>query len=244
MRSSGFVVRKFRSAALERAFRMDYARRFAGQRRLAATIFTLLWIYLSVRDMWRLDTLDPSNLYHIAYLRFAAAMGMAVPVWLLWGRRALDERWAVGLLFVWTLSCWFATLRLIEVVPVDFAWRAVFPILTLVLFMIFTSYRLRAITATWLVGLCVVMFHLTLYLWPRGHVTTQWADWISRGTMIPMTYLIGVVVSIPLERAARREFMSRRTLRAAKARVEAQNERMRELIKEKERFFSSAYHDI
>ncbi|CAN7313558.1 hybrid sensor histidine kinase/response regulator [Caballeronia sp. LjRoot34] len=66
-----------------------------------------------------------------------------------------------------------------------------------------------------------------------------------------MTYAIGAVVSIPLERAARREFMSRRTVRAAKARVEAafrivnqKNERMNELIKEKGRFFSSAYHDI
>ena len=45
--------------------------------------------------------------------------------------------------------------------------------------------------------------------------------------------------------------MYRRTLRAAKARVEAasraineQNKRMQELVKEKERFFSSAYHDI
>jgi len=59
-----------------------------------------------------------------------------------------------------------------------------------------------------------------------------------------MTYLVGVVFSIQLERAARREFMAGRRLQAAKARVEAQNERMKELVKEKERFFSSAYHDI
>ena len=246
MRLSDLVVRKFGSTALERAFRMDYARRYAGQRRLAATIFTLLWIFFSVRDLWRLDQLDPSNVYHyhIAYLRLAAAVGMAVPVWLLWGPRGFDERWAVRLLCVWTLSCWFTQLRMMDVVPVDVAWRAVFPILTFAFFVIFTSFRLRAITATWLVGLCVVTFHLTLYLWPRGHVATQWADWVSRGSMVPMTYLVGVVFSIQLERAARREFMSGRRLQAAKARVEAQNERMKELVKEKERFFSSAYHDI
>ncbi|CAN7714218.1 hybrid sensor histidine kinase/response regulator [Caballeronia sp. LjRoot34] len=64
-------------------------------------------------------------------------------------------------------------------------------------------------------------------------------------------YLAGIVVCIQFERAARREFVFRRTLRAAKARVEAaslvvnqQNERMREIVREKERFFSSAYHDI
>jgi signal transduction histidine kinase len=64
-------------------------------------------------------------------------------------------------------------------------------------------------------------------------------------------YLAGIVVCIQFERAARREFVFRRSLRAAKARIEAasrlvnqQNERMGELVKEKERFFSSAYHDI
>ncbi|WP_158608985.1 hybrid sensor histidine kinase/response regulator [Paraburkholderia sp. RAU2J] len=64
-------------------------------------------------------------------------------------------------------------------------------------------------------------------------------------------YLAGIVVCIQFELAARREFVFRRTLRAAKARVDAasrvikqQNERMREVVREKERFFSSAYHDI
>ncbi|CAE6705717.1 hypothetical protein R69608_02145 [Paraburkholderia nemoris] len=44
MRSSGLRVRRFSSAAQERAFRWDYARRFSGQRRLAITIFTALWV--------------------------------------------------------------------------------------------------------------------------------------------------------------------------------------------------------
>ena len=231
---------------MERAFRMDYAHRYADQRRLAVTLFTFLWIVFSIRDLWRLDMLDPGNIHHLVYVRLAGAVGMSVAVWLMWGRRAFDERWAVGLLCVWTLSCWFAQLRLMEIFPLGLVFRQVFPYLIFALFVIFTSFRLRALTATWLVGLCVVTFYVTLYHWPRGNVGTLWNDndWISRGTMIPMTYVVGTVVSIELERAARREFMSRRTLRAAKARVEAQNARMRELIKEKERFFSSAYHDI
>jgi signal transduction histidine kinase len=244
MRLSNILVRKFRSAAVERAFRKDYARRFAGQRRLATTIFTLLWIAFSGSELWRVNNLDPGNVHHLPYLRLAAAVGMAVPVWFLWGPRGHDERWAVRLLCLWTLSAWLSVLRMLEIAPVDQAWRNVFPILTLTIFMIFTSFRLRAITAAWLVGLCIVTFRLTLYLWPRGPVATQWPDWINRGSGLSTMYLIGVVVSVPLERAARREFMSRRTLRAAKARVEAQNERMREILREKERFFSSAYHDI
>ncbi|PRY04489.1 hypothetical protein B0G73_112167 [Paraburkholderia sp. BL25I1N1] len=89
MRLSGFVVRKFRPATLERAFRMDYARRYAGQRRLASTLFTLAWIGFSVRDYWwRTDLLDPGNIHHLGYVRLAGAVGMAVPVWLMWGARA------------------------------------------------------------------------------------------------------------------------------------------------------------
>ena len=69
--------------------------------------------------------------------------------------------------------------------------------------------------------------------------------------MVLMMYFVGIGVCIQFELAARREFVFRRALRAAKARVEAasrlvrqQNERMREVVREKERFFSSAYHDI
>ena len=112
MRSSGLRVRRFSSAAQERAFRMDYARRFFGQRRLAITIFTALWVAFSIHDFGRLDVLDPSHLHHneLILLRVAGAIGMTVSV-LLWSRRALDERWAVGLLSAWTISCWFAVLR-------------------------------------------------------------------------------------------------------------------------------------
>ena len=87
---------------------------------------------------------------------------MAVPVWLMWGPRAFDERWAVRLLSVVTLSCWFA---LIEVdgrfTRLPLVFQEIYPDLFFALFLIFTSFRLRAITAAWLVGLCVVSYHLT-----------------------------------------------------------------------------------
>ncbi|RKR36075.1 MULTISPECIES: hybrid sensor histidine kinase/response regulator [unclassified Paraburkholderia] len=230
---------------------MDYARRFSGQRRLAIAIFTALWIVFSIRDFARLDILDPANLHHteLIFVRAAAAIGMGVSV-LLWTPRALDERWAVGLLCMWTLSAWFATLRMMQIV--DLPWREVYSILTLTLFTIFMAFRLRAITAAWLVGLCVAGYLLMLYLQPPGErFGMHLSSVIAHGMSVPLTYLIGLVVSIPLERSARREFMYQRNLRAAKGRVEAasravneQNKRMQELVKEKERFFSSAYHDI
>src|SRR5476649_2932580 len=254
MRSSGSVVRKFRSAAQERAFRMDYARRYAGQRRLAGASLILIWLAVVVRDWLLLNTLDPSILLHVGYVRLAGAVGMAVPVWLMWGPRAFDERWAVRLLCVVTLSCWFALLGLVNVYPVSRVGQEIFPGFFVFLFLVFTLFRLRAITAAWLVGLCVVTFHLlelNIEISSRSDVSTVVLRWVSLGAMVFIMYLAGIVVCIQFERAARREFVFRRTLRAAKARVDAasrvvrqQNERMREIVKEKERFFSSAYHDI
>jgi hypothetical protein len=123
-------VHRFRSAVQERAFQMDYAQRFSGQRRLAIAIFTALWIVFSIRDFGRLDILDPAYLHHneLIFVRTAAAIGMGVAV-LLWSPRALDERWAVGLLCVRTLSAWFATLRMLQIV--DLPWHEHYSILTL-----------------------------------------------------------------------------------------------------------------
>ncbi|CAE6704698.1 Adaptive-response sensory-kinase SasA [Paraburkholderia nemoris] len=254
MRSSGFVVRKFGSAAMERAFRMDYARRYAGQRRLAGASLILIWIVFVGRDWWLLRTFDPSIIFHVSYVRLAGAVGMALPLWLMWGSRAFDERRVVRLLCVVILSCWFAQIALMNVYPATQVFEDLFPEFFLIIFLIFTSFRLRAITAAWLVGLCALVFRLAIYLWIGGHVSTpgfHWVSWLSRGNTVSIMYLAGIVVCIQFERAARREFIFRRTLRAAKARVDAasrvvkqQNERMRELVKEKERFFSSAYHDI
>jgi signal transduction histidine kinase len=226
---------------------MDYARRYAGQRRLAGASSILIWIMFSGRDWWLLNTLDPNILLHIGYVRLAGAVGMAVPVLLIWGPRGFDERWAVGCMCVGTLSSWFSLLALMALYPAAIAFREIVPGFLLVLFMIFTSFRLRGITAAWLVGICVLTYYLTelcLYFSTRDSASTPAAGPVSRGTMVTIMYLAGIVICIQFELAARREFMFRRTLRAAKARVEAQNERMRELIKEKERFFSSAYHDI
>ena len=239
---------------MERAFRMDYARRYAGQRRLAGASLILIWIAFFGCDWWLLNPLDPSPLFHVGLVRLAGAVGMAVPVWLMWGPRAFDERRAIRILCVVILSCWFAQLSLMNVYPAAKVFEALFPEFFLLTFLIFTSFRLRAITAAWLVGLCIASFRFAIYLWLRGHVSTpafHSVSWVSRGNTVSLMYLAGIVVCIQFERAGRREFVFRRTLRAAKARVEAasravnqQNERMREFVREKERFFSSAYHDI
>jgi signal transduction histidine kinase/CheY-like chemotaxis protein len=251
MRSSDLRVRRFSSAAQERAFQWDYARRFSGQRRLAIAIFTALWVVWSIRDFCRLNVLDSSHLHHneLIFLRVAGAIGMTVPV-LFWTPRALDERWAVGLLSLWTISCWFTALRTLQLYPGDLGWREVYPVLMFCLFVIFMAFRLRVIT--WLIGICVVSYLIMLYFKPvGGSVELRVESVTAHATMLPMMSVVGVLLSIPLEHAARREFMYRRTLRATNARLEAasraingQNKRMQELVREKERFFSSAYHDI
>ncbi|WP_429298102.1 hybrid sensor histidine kinase/response regulator [Paraburkholderia sp. GAS199] len=212
-----------------------------------------MWIVFSIRDFSRLAVLDPAHLHHneLIILRVVGAMGMLIPV-LLWTPRALDERWAVGLLSVWTISCWFTALRMLQFYPGDLGWREVYPVLMFSLFLIFMAFRLRVMTAAWLIGICIVSYLIMLYFKPvGGSVALRVESVAAHATMLPMMAIVGVLLSVPLERAARREFIYRRTLRAAKARVEAaarsvneQNKRMQELVREKERFFSSAYHDI
>jgi signal transduction histidine kinase/CheY-like chemotaxis protein len=226
---------------------VDYARRYAAQRRLAGASCILIWILFAGRDWWLLRALDPSILLYVGYARLGGAAGMALPVWLIWGPRGLDESSAVKCMCVGTLSAWWSLSALMALYPAAMAFREIVPGFLLVLFMIFTSFRLRAVTAAWLVGLCVVIFNLVefwLYLWQPYKVPTLAVDWISRGTMVSLMYVAGVIVCIEFERAARREFLFRRSIRSAKARVEAQNKQMKELVKEKQRFFSSAYHDI
>jgi signal transduction histidine kinase len=251
MRSSDFVVRKFRLATLERAFRVDYARRYAGHRRVAGTILILMVIAFGYHDWLLFSTLEPDIAVSIVHVRLAGTLAMAIPLWLLWGKRGFDERWAVGSLFVLTLSCWLTLEKLRQIYPLVRVFREISPAFVLVVFVVFISFRLRAITAAWQVGVCVVIYLTALRFWPRGNVSVRGLDWISRGAMVSYMYIAGILVSIQFERTARREFMFRRMLRAAKARIEAaslevnrQNERMRELVREKERFFSSAYHDI
>ncbi|WP_027801475.1 hybrid sensor histidine kinase/response regulator [Paraburkholderia dilworthii] len=251
MRFSGFLVRKFGSAAVERAFRTDYARRYASQRRLAGAGLILIWTAVASRDWLLLNTLDSRILFDIGFVRVAGAAGMALPVWLLCGARAFDERWAVRLLCVVTLSCWFALLGLVNIYPPARVGQEIFPGFFVVLFLIFTLFRLRTITAAWLVGLCVATYNLIelfQYIWD---IPTPWSHWFTTGAMVFMMYFVGLGVCIQFELAARREFVFRRSLHGAKTRVEAasrvvkqQNERMREVVREKERFFSSAYHDI
>jgi hypothetical protein len=112
---------------MERAFRLDYARRYAGQRRLACASLILIWVAVVVRDWWLLNTLDPGILLRVGYVRLAGAVGMALPLWLMWGPRAFDERRSVRLLCVVILSCWFALLGLVNLYPPARVGKEIFP---------------------------------------------------------------------------------------------------------------------
>ncbi len=222
---------------------------------MAGAGLMLIWIVFAGRDWWLLNTLDPGILLHVGYVRLAGnccGYGPAVMVDE-WGPRAFDERRSVRLLCVVIHQLLVRPIGVEDVALVGRSSRKLSRIF---------SYRFPDIHRSdfvqsrqqWLVGLCVVTFRLAIYLWLRSNVSTpgfHWVSWLSRGNTVSLMYLAGIVVCIQFELAARREFVFRRTLRAAKARVDAasrvikhQNERMREVVREKERFFSSAYHDI
>lgn len=253
MRVSGLIVRKFGSVAQERAFLVDYARRFAYQRRLA-TIATVAFPAFVVLDWWVLHGLAPAIFRSVVAVRIAGTVGMSTAIWLIWGKRIYDERQAVRILWCGCLSVWFAMLGMMVIAPAHLGFSLHFPGLLVAFFTIFTLFRLRAIVALGMGGLCVVSFEfaeLWIYMGARSDPKVIAYDWITGSIFLCLQYLIGIIVCTQFELAARREFVFRRSLRAAKARVETasfaikqQNERMKKMVEEKERFFSSAYHDI
>ncbi|MGF6875055.1 hypothetical protein [Paraburkholderia sp. MM5477-R1] len=92
---------------------------------------------------------------------------------------------------------------MVQIYPGDLAWRQAYPILTFSLFMIFMAFRLRGITAAWLIGLCVVSYLVMLYFKPSGQsVDARVESVIAHATMVPMMYVVGLLVTIPLKRAA------------------------------------------
>ena len=112
---------------------------------------------------------------------------------------------------------------------------------------------MRAVHAQWVGAACFISFNLAeLALSERSHGDrTALYAWFSASFFLSAFFLIGIVVAIQLELSVRRDFVAHDTLAVAKARADAasmklfdQNSRMQELVSEKERFFSSAYHDI
>ncbi|GJH13635.1 response regulator [Caballeronia novacaledonica] len=256
MKTAGFVVRKFRPASLEQAFLDDYARRFAAQRRLGAALGIVIFpAFIAVDWYWWLLRMDEPHVFVIAVaIRLLATAGIAAATVKLFGRGAYDERTAVRFLSGGTLCCCLGILLLMVTSPADLALRGHFPGLLVALFVFFTLFRLRAIVAGWLGGVIVAIFFLTqLYLYLIGHFDSETLRFncIVASILLSLEYLAGIAACLQLENAARRDFMFRRSLRASKARADIasytlrrQNERMKEILEEKERFFSAAYHDV
>ncbi|WP_250475048.1 hybrid sensor histidine kinase/response regulator [Caballeronia sp. GAFFF1] len=256
MKKAAFTVRRFRHAPAERSFLADYARRFAIQRRWGAVLGVIVFPAFMGLDWywWMVHAHDPSIFFQNVVVRLIGTVGIAAATLkLLFSRRAYDERSAVCYLTVGTFSGYLVLLLLLVISPTE-NFRVHFAGLLLALFVFFTLFRLRAIVAIWQGGLMVAAFvAVELYLCISKRIDSETVrfDWIVGSIFLCCEYLLGVAVCVQLELAARRDFLFRRSLRASKARVDVashalrqHNQRMREILAEKERFFSAAYHDI
>ncbi|MGV7245728.1 hybrid sensor histidine kinase/response regulator [Caballeronia sp. M23-90] len=256
MNASNFVVHKFGSAVQERAFIVDYARRFVAQRRLAGTASAFIWAGFMLRDWWIVHALASPIIWKVGAFRVVGGIGMYSAVWLAWRPRFYDERAATRIIVAGTAAAWLGILGIMLVVPLDIAFREYYPGLLLIFLMVFTLFRLRAVVAAWAGCACLLIFNLTeLVGYVRTQVPMQQQQfalaWVSASIYSLIYYLVGFGISAQLELAARRDFVARRSQLAAKGRADAanqaisrQNAAMKELANDKERFFSSAYHDI
>lgn len=75
--------------------------------------------------------------------------------------------------------------------------------------------------------------------------------WFSSSFFLVCFYITGTMIATQLEISFRADFLARRDLKEARTRENAatnllkrQNDKMQEFVLEKQRFFSSAYHDI
>ncbi|GJH13639.1 hybrid sensor histidine kinase/response regulator [Caballeronia novacaledonica] len=257
MNLSKIFVRKFDSPELERAFLAHHARRSARQRLIISTVAPPVWGVFGIRDWWMLRSVDVSLMQHALEIRAACVLLMGVWVWGGWHwRRPLfyREGAASAGIFVGNLIAWIGVLGIMWVYPADQGMRQHLAGLLLVFYPLFIMFRLRtriaAVSGTAFL-LVFQAYEAIRYLESTEGRSEFIYDWLSTNAFLATEIALGLMVCVQLELAARGDFLSRRTLRAAKARADAasfamaeQNETMTEMTREKERFFSSAYHDI
>lgn len=254
MNSTDFIVHRFPLRWQEEDFLHEYARRFSWQRRFAFIGSAIIWSVYFIRDWWLLGGLSSALLFNVFLIRVIESTIIVLIIWS--GCRPIFniERWAVRIISIGVISAWVSVLAIVALIPIDISLSDYSPGFSMIFFVHFTMLRLRVKIASIIGGICLALFHtaqLCQYLFTAADADRFSRGWVSVGIALTIFYVMGIGVSCQLEIAARRDFVGRLSLRIAKDRANAvsnklklKNMVMRELVSEKERFFSAAYHDI
>jgi two-component system, sensor histidine kinase len=247
-------ARRFLSSEQERAFLEEYGQKFVSQRRLAAALALSIWSAFFLWDWVQSHTFSRSAFLYLVVIRIIGVFFFAYFLRVSWKEQFIRERYAASWLISAVLFGWSGLLAMMLVAPPNNTFREYYPGLLLVYYFLFTFLRIRAKQAAIVGVVCFATFNLTEYQLNRDSSYLSGMGgyaWFSSAFFLICFYILGAVVATQLEISVRNDFTARRALTKAQAETTAatillkkQNEKMQELILEKERFFSSAYHDI
>ncbi|MGY6164107.1 hybrid sensor histidine kinase/response regulator [Paraburkholderia strydomiana] len=251
---STVFAREFSSVEQEKTFLEEYGRKFVSQRRLAAALALAIWSAFFLWDWVQSHTFTRTVFLYLITIRI---VGIIFFSWLLkisWKERFIEEKYATQWLVTAVLFGWNSLLIMMIIAPPNNTFREYYPGLLLAYYFLFTFLRIRTKQAAIVGTICFVTFNIAEYQLNRdpSYLNGMGAyAWFSSAFFLICFSVLGSIVATQLEVSSRADFTARRALIKAQAEATAatmllkkQNDKMQELALEKERFFSSAYHDI
>jgi two-component system, sensor histidine kinase len=253
VRKPRLFAQRFALVEQEKAFIDDYGRKFLPQRRLAVLLAFSIWCAFFVWD-WTVPSFSHTAFLYMTFIRTIGICGFLYLVWISWTERFSQEAYASSWLVRGVFFGWTGLLAMMLISPPNNTFREYYPGLLLAYYFLFTVLRIRARDAAIVGAICFVAFNVVeyrlssdpMYLGGMGHYA-----WFSSAFFLICFYVLGALVSSQLEISVRNDFLANRIIVSAQAEaaaastlLTAQYDKMRELVAEKERFFSSAYHDI
>lgn len=251
---STVFAREFSSLEQEKAFLEEYGRKFVSQRRLAATLALSIWSAFFLWDWVQSHTFSRTTFLYLVTIRIVGIIFFSYLLRVSWRDKFIDESYATRWLVAAVLFGWNSLLVMMVIAPPNNTFREYYPGLLLVDYFLFTFLRIRTKQASLVGVVCFVTFNITEYQLNRDPNYLGGMGgyaWFSSAFFLICFYILGSIVATQLEVSSRTDFSATRALTKAQAEASAatmllknQNDKMQELALEKERFFSSAYHDI
>lgn len=247
-------ARQFPSAEQEKAFLEEYGQKFVSQRRLAAALALSIWSAFFLWDWVQSHTFSRTAFFYLVTIRIIGIIFFSYFARVSWKDKFIHENYATPWLITAVLFGWSGLLAMMLIAPPNNTFREYYPGLLLVYYFLFTFLRMRTKQAAIVGVICFATFNVIEYQLNRDPAYLNGMGayaWFSSAFFLICFYVLGSIVATQLEISVRNDFTARRALTKAQAEATAattllkkQNEKMRELVLEKERFFSSAYHDI
>ncbi|CAD6529107.1 Sensor histidine kinase RcsC [Paraburkholderia hiiakae] len=236
----------FAEGEQEASYQDDTAERFLRQRRLAAGLGLGMWTAFLFWDWVQSPFFSRHAFAQLLEIRF---VGMAILAYVCkqaWTDVFLSERKASVYMLSAIFTGWLGLLLMMIVAPPNNNFREYYPGLFLCYYFLFTFIRVSARPTLILGFIQFLLFNVVEYI-----IGASVYYWFSASFFLICFCILGSFVAVQLEVAARGEFLARLRLTNAKAEVDIamatvqeRNEKMREMMEDKERFFAAAYHDI